>query len=157
MAEVYAGFVSYTDQQIGRLVDYLEESGQLEDTIVTSDNGASGEGGPNGSFNENKFFNNVPDTVEANLARIDELGGPSSYPHYSTGWAWAFDTPFLYRKRFARDLPGILAWLDHLTWLGWTRSGSRRCTRRPAPTSATTWRTAPRSTPCSGPWRTWTG
>jgi arylsulfatase len=103
MAEVYAGFVSYTDAQIGRLIDYLEESGQLENTIVVvvSDNGASGEGGPNGSFNENKFFNNVPDTVEENLARLDELGSPSSYNHYNTGWAWAFDTPFPYWKRFA--------------------------------------------------------
>lgn len=103
MAEVYAGFISYTDYQIGRLVDYLEESGQLDNTIivVVSDNGASGEGGPNGSFNENKFFNNVPDSMEANLARIDELGGPTSYNHYCTGWAWAFDTPFPYWKRFA--------------------------------------------------------
>jgi arylsulfatase A-like enzyme len=103
MAEVYAGFVSYTDHEIGRFLDYLEESGQLENTIVVavSDNGASGEGGPNGSFNENKFFNNVPDTVEENLKRIDELGGPESYNHYNTGWAWAFDTPFPYWKRFA--------------------------------------------------------
>jgi arylsulfatase len=103
MAEVYAGFVSYTDAQIGRLIDYLEESGQLENTIivVVSDNGASGEGGPNGSFNENKFFNNVPDTIEENLARLDDLGAPSSYNHYNTGWAWAFDTPFPYWKRFA--------------------------------------------------------
>ena len=78
MAEVYAGFVSYTDDQIGRLLDYLEESGQLDNTIivVVSDNGASGEGGPNGSFNENKFFNNVPDTVEENLKHLDELGSP---------------------------------------------------------------------------------
>jgi arylsulfatase A-like enzyme len=103
MAEVYAGFVSYTDAQIGRLLDYLEESEQLENTIVVvvSDNGASGEGGPNGSFNENKFFNNVPDTVEENLKRLDDLGGPRSYNHYNTGWAWAFDTPFPYWKRFA--------------------------------------------------------
>jgi arylsulfatase len=103
MAEVYAGFVSYTDAQIGRLIDYLEESEQLENTIVVvvSDNGASGEGGPNGSFNENKFFNNVPDTTQANLEHIDELGGPKSYNHYNTGWAWAFDTPFPYWKRFA--------------------------------------------------------
>ncbi len=103
MAEVYAGFVSYTDDQIGRFLDYLEESGQLENTIVVvvSDNGASGEGGPNGSFNENKFFNNIPDTVEENLKRIDELGSPTSYNHYNTGWAWAFDTPFPYWKRFA--------------------------------------------------------
>lgn len=109
MAEVYAGFVSYTDDQIGRLIDYLEESGQLDNTIivVVSDNGASGEGGPNGSFNENKFFNNVPDTIEANLARIDDLGGPTAYNHYNTGWAWAFDTPFPYWKRFAGYEGGI--------------------------------------------------
>jgi arylsulfatase len=103
MAEVYAGFVSYTDSEIGRLLDYLAESGQLENTIIVavSDNGASGEGGPNGSFNENKFFNNVPDSIEENLKRIDELGSPTSYNHYNTGWAWAFDTPFPYWKRFA--------------------------------------------------------
>jgi arylsulfatase A-like enzyme len=128
MAEVYAGFVSYTDAQIGRLVDYLEESGQLENTIVVvvSDNGASGEGGPNGSFNENKFFNNVPDTVEANLARLDELGGPTSYNHYNTGWAWAFDTPFPYWKRFAGYEGGvadplIVAWPKGITARGEVR------------------------------------
>jgi arylsulfatase A-like enzyme len=109
MAEVYAGFVSYTDDQIARLIDYLEESGQLENTIimVVSDNGSSGEGGPNGSFNENKFFNNVADSVEANLERLDELGSPSSYNHYNTGWAWAFDTPFPYWKRFAGYEGGV--------------------------------------------------
>jgi arylsulfatase A-like enzyme len=109
MAEVYAGFVSYTDEQIGRLIDCLEETGELENTIVVvvSDNGASGEGGPNGSFNENKFFNGIPDTVEANLARLDELGGPTSYNHYGTGWAWAFDTPFPYWKRFAGYEGGV--------------------------------------------------
>ena len=113
MAEVFAGFVSYTDDQIGRLIDYLEESGQLDNTIivVVSDNGASGEGGPNGSFNENKFFNGVADTVEANLERLDELGSPSSYNHYNTGWAWAFDTPFPYWKRFAGYEGGVA---DHL-------------------------------------------
>jgi arylsulfatase A-like enzyme len=128
MAEVYAGFVSYTDAQIGRLVDYLEESGQLENTIVVvvSDNGASGEGGPNGSFNENKFFNNVPDTVEANLARLDELGGPTSYNHYNTGWAWAFDTPFPYWKRFAGYEGGVadplvVAWPKGITARGEVR------------------------------------
>ena len=79
MAEVFAGFVSHTDHQIGRMIDYLEESGQLENTIVvvSSDNGASGEGGPNGSFNENKFFNSVPDTVEDNLAGSTSWAAPS--------------------------------------------------------------------------------
>ncbi len=109
MAEVFAGFVSYTDYEIGRLIDYLEESGQLENTIifVTSDNGSSAEGGPNGSFNENKFFNNVEDTVEANLAKLDELGTPTSYNHYCSGWAWAFDTPFPYWKRYAGYEGGV--------------------------------------------------
>jgi len=117
MAEVYAGFISYTDHEIGSFIDYLEESDQLDNTIivVVSDNGSSAEGGPNGSFNENKFFNNVPDTVEENLKHLDELGGTKSYNHYNTGWAWAFDTPFPYWKRFAGYEGGtadacIVAW-----------------------------------------------
>jgi arylsulfatase len=129
MAEVYAGFVSYTDHEIGRFLDYLEESGQLENTIVVvvSDNGSSGEGGPNGSFNENKFFNNVPDTVEENLKRIDELGSPSSYNHYNTGWAWAFDTPFPYWKRFAGYEGGtadmcLVSWPEGIAARGEIRS-----------------------------------
>jgi arylsulfatase len=81
MAEVYAGFSEYTDAQVGRIVDYLEESGQLENTIVfyCADNGASGEGSPNGSVNENKFFNGWPDDIEQNLAMIDQLGSPATY------------------------------------------------------------------------------
>ncbi len=103
MAEVYAGFLSHADHELGRLLDYLEESEQLDNTIVVlvSDNGASGEGGPNGSVNENKFFNGVPDTIEDNLALLDELGGTKTYNHYPTGWAWAFNTPFKLWKRYA--------------------------------------------------------
>jgi arylsulfatase len=102
MAEVYAGFLSHTDHHIGRLLDYLEESGQLENTIVVlvSDNGASGEGGPNGSVNENKFFNGIPDSLEDNLKYLDVLGSPATYNHYPTGWAWAFNTPFKMWKRY---------------------------------------------------------
>ena len=89
MAEVYAGFSEYTDHQVGRIVDYLEKSGQLDNTIViyAADNGASGEGSPTGSVNENKFFNGFPDDVEENLTMIDKLGGPDTYNHYPTGWA----------------------------------------------------------------------
>ena len=124
MAEVYAGFVTYTDAQIGRVLDYLEESGQLENTIivVVSDNGASAEGGPSGSFNENKFLNNIPDTVEANLPHIDELGGPAAYNHYCTGWAWAFDTPFPYWKRFA----GYEGGTADMCLIAWPRGISAR-------------------------------
>ena len=77
MAEVYAGFLSHADHHIGRLLDYLEATGQRENTlvIVVSDNGASGEGGPNGSVNEMKFANGIPDDMEANMAMLDELGG----------------------------------------------------------------------------------
>jgi len=103
MAEVYAGFVSYTDHEIGRLLDYLEEEGQLDNTIIVmiSDNGASGEGGPNGSINENLFFNGIPDNLENNLKMLDDLGSEKTYNHYSNGWAEAFCAPFRMYKRYA--------------------------------------------------------
>ena len=87
MAEVFAGCVSYSDDQVGRVIDFLESSGELDNTIVVviSDNGASGEGGPNGTFNEWRFFNGVPTPTELSLEHIDELGGPLSYNHYNTG------------------------------------------------------------------------
>ena len=109
MAEVYAGFLSYTDDQLGRVLDYLEEAGELENTliVVASDNGGSGEGGPNGSFNEWRFFNGIADSTELTIPHIDELGSPTSYNHYNTGWAWAFDTPFPYWKRWAGYEGGI--------------------------------------------------
>jgi arylsulfatase A-like enzyme len=109
MAEVFAGFLSYTDDQIGRILDYLEESGQLDDTIIVviSDNGASGEGGPNGSVNEVKFFNGYIDTVEESIRYIDDLGGVETYPHYAIGWAMAFNTPYKLYKRYASHEGGI--------------------------------------------------
>jgi arylsulfatase A-like enzyme len=116
MAEVYAGFLSHTDHEVGRLLDFLEETGELENTIVVlvSDNGASGEGGPNGSVNENKFFNGIPDSIEENLQYLDELGSTATYNHYPVGWAWAFNTPFKMWKRYNFEGgvadPLIVAW-----------------------------------------------
>jgi arylsulfatase len=117
MAEVYAGFVSHADHEFGRLLDYLEDSGQLDNTIIiiVSDNGASGEGGPNGSVNENKFFNAIDDTIEENLRYLDVLGSPKTYNHYPTGWAWAFNTPNKMWKRYANYQGGtadpmIVSW-----------------------------------------------
>jgi arylsulfatase A-like enzyme len=109
MAEVFAGFLSYTDAQIGRVLDYLEESGQLDDTIIVviSDNGASGEGGPNGSVNEGKFFNGYIDTVEESMKLFDRLGGPETYNHYPIGWAMAFNTPYKLYKRYASHEGGV--------------------------------------------------
>lgn len=101
MMEVFAGFLTHTDHQIGRLLDFLDELGELENTLVMvlSDNGASAEGGPTGSVNENKFFNYVPESLEQNLAAIDELGGPKHFNHYPWGWTWAGNTPFRRWKR----------------------------------------------------------
>jgi arylsulfatase A-like enzyme len=109
MAEVFAGFLSYTDAHIGRILDYLEESGQLDDTIIVviADNGASGEGGPNGSVNETKFFNGYIDTVEESMKFLDRLGGPETYNHYPIGWAMAFNTPYKLFKRYASHEGGI--------------------------------------------------
>jgi arylsulfatase len=101
MMEVYAGFLTHTDHHIGRLLDFLKEIGEFDNTLVMviSDNGASSEGGPTGSVNENLFFNNVPESLEENLERIDELGGPETFNHYAWGWTWAGDTPFRRWKR----------------------------------------------------------
>ena len=125
MAEVYAGFLAHADNQIGRLLDYLEKSDQLENTMIVlvSDNGASGEGGPNGSVNENKIFNGLPDKIEDNLEHLDELGGPRTYNHYPTGWAWAFNTPFKLWKRYSNCEGGtadpmIVSWPKRITKAG---------------------------------------
>ena len=117
MAEVFAGFSEYTDAQIGRIVDYLEKSGQLENTIVfyAADNGTSGEGTPNGSVNENKFFNGYPDDLAENMKMMDKLGSPNTYNHFPTGWAVAFSTPFQMFKRYSQysggtACPLVVSW-----------------------------------------------
>lgn len=117
MMEVYAGFSEYTDVQVGRIIEYLEASGQLENTVViyAADNGASGEGSPSGSVNENKFFNNYPDELSENMKYIDVLGGPETYNHYPTGWAVATSTPFKMFKRYSEYAGGtcdplVISW-----------------------------------------------
>lgn len=117
LAEVYAGFSEYTDAQVGRIVDYLEKTGQLENTIVfyAADNGASGEGTPNGSVNENKFFNGYPDDLSENMKYLDKLGNPDTYEHYPTGWAAAFSAPYRMFKRYSQYSGGtadplVISW-----------------------------------------------
>jgi arylsulfatase len=101
MMEVFAGFLTHTDHQIGRLLDFLKEIDEFDNTLimVLSDNGASSEGGPEGSVNENLFFNFVPESLEENLAALEELGGPKYFNHYAWGWTWAGNTPFRRWKR----------------------------------------------------------
>ncbi|MCQ4083147.1 arylsulfatase [Streptomyces sp. RB6PN25] len=101
MMEVYAGFLSHTDHHIGRLLDFLRETGEFDNTLimVVSDNGASAEGGPTGTTNELQFFNNAPEPLEESVRSIDELGGPTTFNHYPWGWTWAGNTPFRRWKR----------------------------------------------------------
>jgi arylsulfatase A-like enzyme len=101
MMEVYAGFLSHTDHHIGRILDFLKETGEFDNTLimVVSDNGASSEGGPAGTTNELQFFNNAQEPLQESLAKIDELGGPSTFNHYPWGWTWAGNTPFRRWKR----------------------------------------------------------
>ncbi len=109
--EVYAGFMEYTDYQIGRMVERLDKLGILDETLIyyiVGDNGASAEGGINGSFNEMSYFNGLQslETAEYLTARLDKLGGPESYNHFAVGWAHAMNTPYQWTKQVASHWGG---------------------------------------------------
>jgi len=107
--EVFAGFGEYADTEIGRLIKAIEETGQLDNTLIfyiVGDNGASAEGGMVGLYNEMTYFNGVHETVQDILKHYDELGGPTTYPHYAAGWAVAGDTPFTWTKQVASSYGG---------------------------------------------------
>ena len=127
MMEVYAGFLEHTDHHVGRLLDFIESLGELDNTIVLvmSDNGASAEGGARGTFNEQYFFNLEPESLEENLRRIDDLGTPRAYNHYPWAWAWAGNTPLRRWKRETHEGgvtdPLIVHWPARLGRPGETR------------------------------------
>lgn len=107
--EIFAGFGEYTDAEIGRLIQAVEATGQMNNTLIfyiVGDNGTSAEGGMNGLFNEMTYFNGVQETVESILQHYDELGGPMSYGHMAAGWAVAGDTPFTWTKQVASNFGG---------------------------------------------------
>jgi arylsulfatase A-like enzyme len=128
--EIYAGFGEYTDTEIGRLVQAVEQTGQLDNTLVfyiVGDNGTSAEGGMNGLFNEMTYFNGVHETVESILKHYDELGGPLSYNHMAAGWAVAGDTPFTWTKQVASNFGGtrngmVIHWPKRITAKGEVRA-----------------------------------
>ena len=130
--EVYAGFLEHTDHHVGRLVDAIEELGILEDTLIyyiIGDNGASAEGTMNGAFNELANFNGMAalETPEFMLSKLEELGSPSSYNHYSVGWAWAMNTPLQWTKQVASHWGGtrngtIVHWPTGIEEAGGLRS-----------------------------------
>jgi len=116
LQEAFAAFLDHTDDQIGRLVNGLRDSGQLDNTIfiLLSDNGASQEGGPFGVMHEMKFFNGILETPDQAIENIDDIGGPHSHTNYPWGWAQAGNTPFKWYKQNTHEggvhVPMIIHW-----------------------------------------------
>lgn len=107
--EVFAAFLAMTDYEIGRVVDAIEQVGQLDNTLVIlvyGDNGTSAEGGRSGMFSEMTYFNGVQEQVSDMLKHIDQWGGPETYPHMAAGWAVMLDTPYQWTKQVASDHGG---------------------------------------------------
>ncbi|MCJ2185616.1 arylsulfatase [Novosphingobium beihaiensis] len=120
--EVAAAQLAFQDAQLGRVIDELQRMGLLNNTLVAvvlGDNGASGEAGPEGTIDELRGMDHIPERKAWMLANIDKLGGPETYENYSVGWAWAMNTPFRWVKQYADMLGGIrngmiLNWAGHV-------------------------------------------
>ena len=109
MMEVFAAFTAHTDHEIGRLIDAVEQMGELDNTIIVymaGDNGSSAEGGLNGLLNEMTFFNAIPEPLDMKLEAIDTLGSDKHYNHFPAAWAHAMDTPFQWTKQIASHFGG---------------------------------------------------
>ncbi len=128
--EVFAGFGEHTDHEIGRLLDSLEEMQVLDNTLlffILGDNGASAEGGPDGTYNEMLALNGIVSDVSSQMKWMDEWGGPKTFPHFAVGWALAGDTPFQWTKQVASHFGGtrnplIVRWPKHFQGHGEVRS-----------------------------------
>ena len=128
--EVFAGFLSHTDAEVGRVIDAIDQLGELDNTLVffiAGDNGASAEGGLTGSVNEFKVFNGVEESPQEVLAALDDLGSPKTFNHFHAAWAWAVDSPFQWTKQIASHFGGtrnglVVAWGDRIKDQGSIRS-----------------------------------
>jgi arylsulfatase A-like enzyme len=128
--ETFAGFAEQTDHEVGRLVAQLEAIGALENTIffyIVGDNGASAEGGPEGTYNEMMALNGIIGKADQMMNHIDDWGGPQTFPHFAIGWAWASDTPFQWTKQVASHFGGtrngmVLHWPKGIKSKGEVRS-----------------------------------
>jgi arylsulfatase A-like enzyme len=130
--ETFAGFMEHTDNEVGRMVDAIEEVGELDNTLfiyVMGDNGSSAEGGLEGTFNELIHLNGIFDeeTIENMLEKEDDWGGPNSFPHMTAAWAVATDVPFKWTKQMAADFGGtrnamVMHWPNGIDAKGEIRS-----------------------------------
>jgi hypothetical protein len=130
MMEVYAGALSYADNQIGRVLDAVRESGQIDNTLVfflMGDNGASAKGTLQGTTSEPAIISGVTESMLYLLSMIDQLGGPLTYNHYPVGWAHAMDSPMQWTKQVASHFGGtrngmVISWPARITDRGGLRS-----------------------------------
>ena len=130
LMESYAAFLSHTDAQIGRLVQALKGSGEFDNTLfiyILGDNGASAEGGLQGSINYVGTMQGVAEPLDYQLSRLDQIGGPEVYAHINAAWAWATDAPFQWTKTVASHLGGtrtpmVITWPHHIEDKGGLRS-----------------------------------
>jgi arylsulfatase A-like enzyme len=128
--ETFAGFAEHTDHEVGRLVTQLEAIGELDNTLffyIVGDNGSSAEGGPEGTYNEMMALNGIIGKADQMMAHIDDWGGPSTFPHFAIGWAWAGNTPFQWTKQVASHFGGtrngmVLHWPQGIKAKGEIRS-----------------------------------
>ncbi len=128
--EVYAGFAEHTDHEVGRLIDALQDMGELNNTLffyIVGDNGASAEGGPEGTYNEMMALNGIIGQASQSMPYYDAWGGPNTYPHYAVGWAHALNTPFQWAKQVASHFGGtrngmVVHWPDGIKAKGEIRS-----------------------------------
>ncbi len=107
--ETFAGFAEHTDNEVGRLVTQLERIGALDNTLffyIVGDNGASAEGGPEGTYNEMMALNGIVGNADQMMEHIDAWGDPTTFPHFAIGWAWAGNTPFQWTKQVASHFGG---------------------------------------------------
>jgi len=128
-AEVYAAYLMYTDDEIGRVVKEVEREGKLDNTLIiyiSGDNGASAEGTPTGTPSELLSFNGVQLTAEQQMPFYDAWGTDQTYPHFAVPWAWTFDTPYKWMKQIPSFFGGTrqgmaIAWPGHIKDAGGIR------------------------------------
>jgi arylsulfatase len=129
-ADVYGAYLAYTDHEIGRVIQAVEDLGKLDNTLIiyiSGDNGASAEGSLTGTPSEMLPFNGIDLTAAEEMPWYDAWGTDQTYPHYAIGWAWAFDTPFKWTKQIPSFFGGTrngmaISWPGHITDEGGIRN-----------------------------------
>jgi arylsulfatase A-like enzyme len=128
--EVYAAYLAYTDYEIGRVVQAIQDEGKLDNTLIiyiSGDNGSSAEGTPNGTPNEMTTFNGINVPIADQMKYYDEWGSDKTYPHMAVGWTWAMDCPFKWTKQVASHFGGtrngvVISWPNKIKDVGGIRN-----------------------------------